>query len=55
MSLLTPLQHRYAELAADPELIHGVLRAGAARMRQLAAPTLARAKAAIGLLASDPA
>ena len=55
MSLLTPLQHRYAELAADPELIHGVLRAGAARMRQLAAPTLAQAKAAIRLLASDPA
>jgi tryptophanyl-tRNA synthetase len=50
VELLTPVQHRYAELAADLGYITGVLRQGAAAASTLAAPTLARAKAAIGLL-----
>ena len=50
VDLLTPLQDRYAVLAADQQVVLHVLRAGAERARSLAAGTLARAKAAIGLL-----
>lgn len=48
--LLSPLQERYAALAADPQAVTRALRDGAGRARSLAAGTLARAKAAIGLL-----
>jgi tryptophanyl-tRNA synthetase len=50
IALLTPLQDRYATLAADPQTLTHVLRDGAAQARSLAEATLARAKAAIGLL-----
>ena len=50
IGLLTPLQDRYATLAADPQTMTHVLRDGAAQARSLAEATLARAKAAIGLL-----
>ncbi len=49
---LSPIQDRYAELAADPAETARVLAAGAARAGERAAATLARAKAAIGLLSS---
>ncbi len=46
---LEPLQTRYAELAADPAYVDDVLRAGAERCREVTAPVLAAAEAAIGL------
>jgi tryptophanyl-tRNA synthetase len=50
IALISPLQDRYAALAADPRFVPRVLRDGAERARSLAAGTLARAQAAIGLL-----
>ena len=50
ITVLAPLQQRYAELTADPAAVSAVLEAGAARAREAAAPGLARAKAAIGLI-----
>ncbi len=50
---LAPFQARHAELTADPAQVGAVLEAGAARARELAAGTLARAKAAVGLLAPE--
>ncbi|HLV58717.1 MAG TPA: tryptophan--tRNA ligase [Natronosporangium sp.] len=47
---LAPLQRRYARLAAEPQAVREVLAAGAARARERAAATLARARRAIGLL-----
>ncbi|HEY8452255.1 MAG: tryptophan--tRNA ligase [Micromonosporaceae bacterium] len=47
---LVPIQHRYARLAAEPQAVREVLAAGAARARERAAATLARARRAIGLL-----
>ena len=46
---LEPLQKRYAELAADPAYVDGVYRAGAERCREVTAPVLAAASAAMGL------
>ncbi|WP_028643429.1 tryptophan--tRNA ligase [Nocardioides sp. URHA0020] len=46
---LEPLQKRYAELAADPAYVDGVLRTGAARCREVTAPVLAAAESAMGL------
>jgi tryptophanyl-tRNA synthetase len=46
---LEPLQKRYAELAADPAYVDSVFRAGAERCREVTAPVLAAAEAAIGL------
>jgi len=46
---LEPLQKRYAELAADPAYVDGVYRAGAERCREVTAPVLGAAEAAIGL------
>jgi tryptophanyl-tRNA synthetase len=46
---LEPLQKRYAELAADPAYVDSIYRAGAARCREVTAPVLAAAEAAIGL------
>jgi len=48
--VLRPIQARYAELAADPAGTAALLDKGAAKARSLAGPTLARAKAAIGLV-----
>ncbi len=46
---LEPLQRRYAELAADPGHVDEVYRAGAERCREVTAPVLAAAEAALGL------
>ncbi|MEP9362430.1 tryptophan--tRNA ligase [Nocardioides sp. CN2-186] len=46
---LEPIQKRYAELAADPAYVESVFAAGAARCREVTAPVLAAASAAIGL------
>lgn len=54
IGVLTPLQRRYAELADDPTLLARILADGAEQARQIAAPTLRAAKAAIGLLATTP-
>ncbi|MEQ7125496.1 tryptophan--tRNA ligase [Actinopolymorpha sp. B11F2] len=49
VAVVEPLRTRYAELAADPGYVEEALRLGAERARAMAAPTLAAAKAAIGL------
>ena len=49
-AVLSPIRARHAELAADPDYIGDVLADGAARVRDRAADTVRRAKAAIGLL-----
>ena len=46
---LRPVQARYAELTTDPATLDAVLAAGTARATARGAPTLAAAKAAIGL------
>lgn len=46
---LEPLQKAYADLAADATHVSAVYAAGAARARELAAPVLAAAEAAVGL------
>jgi tryptophanyl-tRNA synthetase len=52
IAVLAPLQERYAEVSTDPGAIEAMARNGAARAQQLAAPILARAQEAMGLLAS---
>ena len=47
---LRPLQERYAELAEDPGEMARILDQGAERARAVAAPTLAKAREAMGLL-----
>jgi len=54
IDVLAPVQQRYAGLAADPGYVDRVLSDGAERARRLAAPTLTRAKTAIGLLRPHP-
>ena len=49
LSVLEPLQARYAALAADPAHVDRVYAAGEARCRAETAPVLAAARAAIGL------
>jgi tryptophanyl-tRNA synthetase len=51
VATLRPIQERYAELAAEPEVVRDILRAGADRARQPARVTVARVREAIGLLA----
>ncbi|MCD4523276.1 tryptophan--tRNA ligase [Nocardioides sp. cx-173] len=46
---LEPIQQRYHELAADPAHVGAVYAAGAARCRDVTAPVLAAAEAAMGL------
>ncbi|GAA1135254.1 tryptophan--tRNA ligase [Nocardioides aquiterrae] len=46
---LEPLRKRYAELAADPAYVTAVLERGAERCREVTAPVLAAAQAAIGI------
>ena len=48
MDTLAPIQHRYAELMADPSYLDQVRRDGAERARDRAARP-SRAKQAIGL------
>lgn len=48
--LLRPIQQRYAELAADPAGTAAILAKGAEKAQAVAAPTLARARAALGLV-----
>jgi tryptophanyl-tRNA synthetase len=50
IAVLEPLQQRYADVRADPGTVLAIARDGAAKAQELAAPTLARAKRAIGLL-----
>ena len=50
VALLEPIQARYAELAADPTGTRKLLDLGADKARALAAPTLARAHQALGLI-----
>jgi tryptophanyl-tRNA synthetase len=49
VAVLEPLQARYAELAADPAYVAERYAAGEARCREVTAPVLAAAEAAIGL------
>jgi tryptophanyl-tRNA synthetase len=49
VATLEPLQKAYAELAADPAYVDSVFAAGSARCREVTAPVLADATAAIGL------
>ncbi|HET7430747.1 MAG TPA: tryptophan--tRNA ligase [Nocardioides sp.] len=46
---LAPLQKSYADLAADPAHVTSVFDVGAARCREVTAPVLAAARAAVGL------
>lgn len=50
VATLAPVRQRYVELAADPEYVRAVLRAGVQRARERASDKVQRAKAAIGLL-----
>jgi tryptophanyl-tRNA synthetase len=50
IAVLDPLQRRYADICADPGAVLAIARDGAAKAQDLAAPALARAKRAIGLL-----
>jgi tryptophanyl-tRNA synthetase len=50
VATLTPVRDRYLELSRDPEHIHSVLRAGAARASEQAREKVRQARAAIGLL-----
>jgi tryptophanyl-tRNA synthetase len=49
VAVLEPLQARYAELAGDPAYVADRYAAGEARCREVTAPVLAAAEAAIGL------
>ncbi|MEJ7833757.1 MAG: tryptophan--tRNA ligase [Nocardioides sp.] len=49
VSVLEPIQARYADLAADPASVSDVFDAGAARCREVTEPVLAAARAALGL------
>lgn len=49
VAVLEPVQRRYAELADDPAHVASVLDAGAARCREVTAPVLEAAQAAMGL------
>jgi tryptophanyl-tRNA synthetase len=50
VEFLTPIRTRHAQLAADPAELQRLLADGADRARAVAAPTLERARAAMGLL-----
>ena len=49
VAVLDPIRKRYDDLAADPAHVSQVYAAGAARCREVTAPVLAAAQAAIGL------
>lgn len=50
VELLAPIQARYHELIADRGELQALLRTGAGKARAVAAATLARAQAAVGML-----
>ena len=50
VEFLRPLQERYAELRADTGYVLGALHKGAEKAQAVAAPTLSRARDAVGLL-----
>ncbi|MDP9071959.1 MAG: tryptophan--tRNA ligase [Actinomycetota bacterium] len=50
VALLRPIQERFQELARDPATTMAILEKGASKARVIASETLARARAAIGLL-----
>ncbi len=50
VSELAPLQQAYSELAADPAHVSSVYDEGAARCREVTAPVLEAARAAVGLV-----
>ena len=50
VDVLTPVQRRYADLSRDRDHLMSLLESGAARARVAAAPVLARARDAIGLV-----
>ena len=49
VAALTPIQRRYAELAADPGYVTSVYDTGSVRCREVTAPVLAAARTAMGL------
>ncbi len=49
ISALEPIRSRYAELAADPAYVRSVLRTGSSFVQPIAANTVARVKARVGL------
>lgn len=51
---LRPMRERYFELLADPGELHEVIAKGAAKVRPIAARTLSRARAAMGLTEIAP-
>lgn len=54
IEILTPIQARYAELATDPAEVARALAVGAEKASTIAGATLARARAAMGLLPATP-
>jgi tryptophanyl-tRNA synthetase len=50
VEMLAPIQQRHRELTQDPAEVQRVLAEGASKARETAAPTLERAKQAMGLL-----
>ncbi|MGH3847468.1 MAG: tryptophan--tRNA ligase, partial [Pseudonocardiaceae bacterium] len=50
VATLAPVRERYLDLAADPQYVQAVLRAGAKRAHEQASEKVRQAKAAIGLL-----
>ena len=50
VELLRPVQERYRALVADPAHVHEILAKGAAKAEATALQTVARARAAVGLL-----
>ena len=49
VAALTPIQRRYADLAADPDYVTSVYDTGSVRCREVTAPVLAAARTAMGL------
>ena len=52
IAVLGPLQERFSGINSDPGQLCSIARDGAARAQDLAAPTLARARNAMGLLSA---
>jgi tryptophanyl-tRNA synthetase len=50
VALISPIRSRLFELRRNPDELDRILSRGAARAVELAAPTLASAKAAVGLI-----
>ena len=49
VAVLEPVQKRYADLAADPAYVTAVFESGSARCREVTAPVVAAAEAAMGV------